>query len=157
MIRPAVMVGLLLLGGCLGQMPRPETDLDRALEQAGDSSGPSLGGRWLAMISRRQGRDQVLLIDLDNRLPVALPGLNRPDAQPVAVAVDHRGERLALIRQRQERTELLLYRRSLMSSEPVPLQAAGVPRMVSLQADGRRLAVQVSRDGGWQVDLIPLP
>ena len=157
MIRPAVMVGLLLLGGCLGQMPRPETGLDRALEQAGDSSGPSLGGRWLAMISRRQGRDQVLLIDLDNRLPVALPGLNRPDAQPVAVAVEARGEKLAVVRQLEGRTELVLYRRGLMALEPISMQPAGVPRRLSLRADGRELAVEVSRGGVWQVDLIEVP
>ncbi|MEB3265500.1 MAG: hypothetical protein VKN13_02680 [Cyanobacteriota bacterium] len=147
----------LLLAGCLGPMPRPEADLDRLLEQAGARTSPSLGGRWLALIGRRQGRDQVQLIDLQQRLPVPVPGLNRADAQPLSVAVDQRGERLAVVRQRQEHTELLLYRRSVMGSEPIPLEPAGVPRLVAIQADGRQLAVQVSRNGHWQVDLIPLP
>jgi hypothetical protein len=34
---------------------------------------------------------------------------------------------------------------------------AGVPRRLSLQADGRQLALEVSRAGVWQVDLINLP
>jgi hypothetical protein len=34
---------------------------------------------------------------------------------------------------------------------------AGVPRQVQIRADGRELAVQVSRSGLWQVDLIQLP
>jgi hypothetical protein len=33
----------------------------------------------------------------------------------------------------------------------------GVPLAVQLRADGRELAVQVSRNGLWQVDLIQIP
>ncbi|MEA5413194.1 hypothetical protein VB737_15625, partial [Synechococcus sp. BA-120 BA3] len=84
-------------------------------------------------------------------------GLERPDAQPLSVAVDGRGERLALVRQLEGRTELVLYRRNLMALQPVPLRPPGVPRRVSLRADGRELAVEVSRQGQWQVDLIAVP
>jgi hypothetical protein len=34
---------------------------------------------------------------------------------------------------------------------------SGVPKAVQLQADGRQLAVQVSRNGIWQVDLVQIP
>ncbi|MEB3351942.1 MAG: hypothetical protein VKM01_06425 [Cyanobacteriota bacterium] len=138
-------------------MPRPAPSLDQLAEQAGGGRGPSLSGRWLALISHRQGRDQVQLLDLERRLAVPLPGLNPADAQPLSVSVDGAGERLAVVRLRQERTELVLYRRSMVSSEPIAILPAGVPRQVALQADGRQLAVQVSRGGLWQVDLIRLP
>ena len=36
-------------------------------------------------------------------------------------------------------------------------EQAGVPRSVSLDGSGRLLAVQVSRNGRWDVDLIRLP
>ena len=150
--------GLALgLGGCLGEMPVPMAGLDRQLEQAGNSQAPALSQDWLALIGGRGGRDQVLLIDLRSRLPVPLPGLNRTDAQPLSVAVDGSGEKLALVRQLEGRTELVLYRRALMSVEPIAMQPAGVPRRVSLRADGRELAVEVSRGGLWQVDLIQVP
>jgi hypothetical protein len=32
-----------------------------------------------------------------------------------------------------------------------------IPTQVSLRADGRQLAVQVSRNGLWQIDLVELP
>ena len=67
------------------------------------------------------------------------------------------GERLAVVQQRDGRTELLLYRRSVAAVQRLPLDPPGVPRSVSLDGSGRRLAVQVSRDGRWQVDLIRLP
>lgn len=147
----------LLLSGCLGDMPQPLAGLDRQLDQAGAGRAPSLAGRWLALIARRGERDAVLLVDVDNQGPVPLPGLNRPDAQPLSVAVDERGERLAVVRQLEGRTELVLYRRSLLSVERIAMHPPGVPRRVSLRADGRELAVEVSRDGLWQVDLIEVP
>lgn len=148
---------LLALSGCMGELARPLPDLDRALEQAGSSRAPSLGDGVLALISGRGGREQVVLVDLRNRRPLPLPGLNRADAQPISVASDARGDRLAVVRHRQGRTELLLYRRALASLEPIPLQPEGVPRRVALDPEGRNLAVEVSRDGLWQLDLITLP
>lgn len=147
----------LLLAGCMGGMPVPVAGLNRQLEQTGASREPALADRWLALINGRGGREQVLLLDLQRQLPVPLPSLNRPDAQPLSVAVDDAGERLALVRQLEGRTELVLYRRSLASVQLIPMVPAGVPRQVSLRADGRELAVQVSRNGLWQVDLIQLP
>jgi len=44
-----------------------------------------------------------------------------------------------------------------MASQTLPIEPAGVPRGVSLSADGRLLAVEISRDGLWQVDLLELP
>ena len=102
-------------------------------------------------------RPQIVLLDLDRQTPVPLPGLNRGDAQPISVSVDSTGERLALVRQREGRTELVLYRRSLMSLQPIPMEPAAVPHRVQLRADGRQLAVEVSRDGLWQIDLVELP
>jgi hypothetical protein len=156
--RPLVAAtAALLLSGCSGELPMPMGGLDRQLELAGASRSPSLAGRWLALIGSRGARDQVLLVDVERRLPVPLPGLNRPEAQPLSVAVDGRGERLAVVRQLEGRTELVLYRRSLRSIEPIAMQPAGVPRQVSLRADGLELAVEVSRGGLWQVDLIRIP
>jgi hypothetical protein len=73
------------------------------------------------------------------------------------VGVDASGERIALVRQLDGRTELVLYRRSLMSLQPIPMEPAGVPNQLAMRDDGKELAVQISRDGLWQIDLIALP
>jgi len=147
----------LLLTGCQAG-PRPIAALNQPLSGLGDSKSPSLNSNWLALISSRPGsRAQVQLIDRLRHAPVPLPGLNRPDSLPISVAVDQRGERLALVRQRDDRSELVIHRRSLQASQVVPIEPAGVPQRVSLSADGRVLAVEVSRGGLWQVDLLELP
>ena len=146
-----------LLSGCMGSMPLPIGPLNRQLESLGANRDPSLSGRWLALISGKGGREQVLLVDLERQQPLPLPGLNRADAQPLSVSVDGAGDRIALVRQLEGRTELVLYRRSLQSLQPIAMVPSGVPRQVQLQADGRQMAVQVSRAGLWQVDLVQIP
>ncbi|MEO1003116.1 MAG: hypothetical protein AAFX65_08405 [Cyanobacteria bacterium J06638_7] len=153
----AAVALLLASAGCGGDRPRPLVALNLQLAQEESSREPSLAGRWLALISAHDGRDRVLLVDVERGVRLPLPGLNRADAQALSVSVDAAGERLALVRQLENRTELVLYRRSQASLRRLPIAPAGVPRRVQLSADGRRLAVEVSRDGLWQIDLITVP
>ena len=156
---PLVVLAALLLAtaGCAAGMPRPIGSLDQRLDRLGGGSSPALAGRWLALLAERGGRRQVVLVDVERERPLPLSGLNRPDALPLSVAVDANGGRLAVVRQIGERTELVLYRRSLGTIERIPMRPPAVPRRVSLRADGRELAVEVSRGGRPQVDLIRLP
>ena len=155
----AMLPGLLLL---LRSCGRGELRLlpgsSLRLNSPADERSPSLGGRWLALISNQGGRDLVRLFDLHTNRPVPLPGLNRLDALPVAVSTDARGRRLALIRQLAGRTELLLYDRGLAALQRLPLDnRSGVPRNLALSGDGRQLAVQLERGGRWQVEVLKLP
>ena len=158
MIRVALIFSLAFVTGCSSPRPTPRPDLNGLLRQSVNSRrDPSLGGRWLASLGQRNGRERVELIDLRSRSPVPLPGLNRADAQPISVSVSADGQRLAVVQQREDRTELVLYRRNIGATQRLPLDPPGVPRNVSLDGSGRRLAVQVSRNGRWDVDLIRLP
>ena len=149
---------LLFLAGCSSDRPRPSPALNGLLRQSVSSRrDPSLGQIWLASLGKRGGRERIELIDLRNRRPVPLPGLNRADAQPISMSVSGDGARIAVVQQRDDRTELFLYRRNAAALQRIPLDPPGVPRSVSLDGSGRLLAVQVSRNGRWDVDLIRLP
>ncbi|MCX5945197.1 MAG: hypothetical protein NTZ53_07805 [Cyanobacteria bacterium] len=147
----------LLLAGCLDNGARPLMGLNLQLAHTAVNRDPALSSDWLALIGGREGREQVRLVRLSQGGPVPLTGLNRPDARPVSVAVDQWGERLALIRELESRSELVLYRRSLQSVQPIPIEPAGVPHRLAFSADGRVLAVEVVRGGLSQVDLLELP
>ena len=146
---------LLGLAGCIGGRMQPMHDFNQALLQSSVSQRePSLAFRWLVSLVNYQGKDKVQLIDLRSRRIVPLLGLNRPDAQPISVSISANGDILALVRQRDDRTELLIYRRKIGTSQRIEINPKGIPRKVTLDGSGRVLAVQVSRDGRWDVDLI---
>ena len=153
----ALLFGLSLMG-CGPSGLRPEQGINSALQRTTESRRwPSMGNRWLASIASRNGRERIELVNLRNGQPVPLSGINQADAQPISVSVSADGNRIALIRSRDGRTELMLYRRGVGMLQRIPVEPAGVPREVSLDGSGRLLAVQVSRQGRWDVDLIRLP
>ena len=153
----ATVLGLCI-SGCAGSGMRPQPGLNSALRRSADSRRqPALGQQWLVSIASRNGRERIELVDLRTRQPVPLPGLNQAGSQPVSASVSGNGKRIAFIRTREGRTELMLYRRDAGALQRLPLEPSGVPREVSLDGEGRRLAVQVSREGRWDVDVIRLP
>ena len=144
--------------GCSQNGIRPMTRVGASLRRSAESRRlPSMGQRWLASLASRNGRERVELIDLNNDTPVPLTGINQADSQTISLSVSGDGQRIALVRQREERTELMLYRRTASTLQRLPINPPGVPRSVSLNGNGRLLAVQVSRKGRWDVDLIRLP
>ncbi len=144
--------------GCSQNGIRPMTRVGASLRRSAESRRlPSMGQRWLASLASLNGRERVELIDLNNDTPVPLTGINQADSQTISLSVSGDGQRIALVRQREERTELMLYRRTASALQRLPINPPGVPRSVSLNGNGRLLAVQVSRKGRWDVDLIRLP
>ena len=154
----AFMLFLALgLNACSTSRIRPINELNGLFALSANSyREPSLGRNWLVTLANKNGKEKIELIDLRNRRSVNLPGINRSDSQPISVSVSANGERLALIRQRADQTELLVYRRNLGTIQRLELSPKGIPRRVSIDGYGRLLAVQVSRDGRWFIDLIRL-
>ena len=147
----------LSLGGCLRTGMRPMYGLNDVIFQSSNSyREPSLGSQWVVSLVNYQGKDKVEMIDFRTRKRVPLPGINRADSQPISVSVSANGERLALVRQRADKTELLIYRRRIGTLQRIELSPKGIPRRVSLDSSGRVLAVQVSRDGRWDIEVIRL-
>ncbi len=148
---------LLALTGCFAGEIRPILGLNPILAQSGNSfREPGLAMQWLVSLANDQGKERIEMIDLQRLRRVALPGINRIDAQPISVSVSADGQTVALIRQRADQTELLIYRRSSGALQRLELSPKGIPRRVSLDGTGRVLAVQVSRGGSWDVDIIRL-
>ena len=144
--------------GCNQNGIRPMSRVGASLRRSAESRRlPSMGQRWLASLASRNGRERVELIDLSNDTPVPLNGINQADSQTISLSMSGDGQRIAMVRQREERTELMLYRRGASALQRLPINPPGVPRSVSLNGNGRLLAVQVSRRGRWDVDLIRLP
>ena len=153
----AIFFSVLYLGGCLNAKIKPIRGLNTSLAAISSSyREPSLGNEWLVSLVNIQGKDKIEMIHIKSRRKIPLPGINRADSQPISVSVSANGERLAFIRQRADKTELLIYRRRPGTLQRVELSPKGIPRRVSLDGSGKILAVQVSRDGRWDIQVIRL-
>ena len=141
----------------LGSGLRPQPGLNAALQRSADvaESQRWASGGWCRLQAETDGNGLSWWICAPVSVP--LPGLNQAGSQPVSVSVSGNGERIAFVRTRDGRTELMLYRRGAAALQRVPVEPTGVPRQVSLDGEGKRLAVQVSREGRWDVDVIRLP
>ncbi len=148
---------LLTLSSCSQGSLKPILQINSSLLQSASSHRePSLSLEWLVTFANNNGRERIEVINLLNGRRVSMPGLNRPDAQPISASISANGRRLAVIRQRGEKTELLIYRRNIQAIELLAINPKGVPRQVSINGSGRVLAVQIGREGRWDVDLIRL-
>ncbi len=156
-MRFSVAFVLIGLGGCLSGDMRPMYGVNDVLFKSANSARePILGNQWLVALANYQGKDRVEMIDVRSRTRVALPGINRADSQPISISISANGERLALVRQRADKTEWLIYRRRIGTLQQIELSPKGIPHRVSLDSSGRVLAVQVSREGKWNVEVIRL-
>ena len=156
--RLLMLAGVLSLAACSEGDLRPLHGVNGSLERTSEARrAPALGQGRLASLASRNGRERIELLDLRDRAPIPTPGLNRADAQPVSISISGDGERVTVVQQRDGRTELMLYRRSVSALQRIEISPAGVPRQVSLDGDGRTMAVQISRNGRWDVDIIQLP
>ena len=152
-----IFVFLFVLGGCMSARIRPMYALNRYFIQSNNIyREPLLGNQWLAILVNNQGKEKIELINLKNRKRVLLPGINRRDSQPISVSVNANGERLAFIHKRLDKTELFLYKRNSGTLQRLEITPKGVPSRVSMDGSGKVLAVQVSRNGRWFVDVIRL-
>ncbi len=148
---------LLFLSGCLQGNIKPITNFNSMIEKSNRSfRDPTLGSNFLVGIVTLEGKERIELFDLRARKKIALPGLNRADSQPISVSISSDSQRLAFVRQRLDQTELLIYRRFLGTLQLIELIPKGIPRKVTFDGSGRVLAVQVSRGGRWEIDMIRL-
>ncbi len=126
------------------------------LDLAKSNEEPSLGREWLVSLAVEKGKRKIQMIDIRSRRKIPLPGINRADAQPISVSVSANGNKLAFVRQIDGRTELMLYKRDSQILRRIEINPKGVPYRVSLDGKGKLLAVQISRKGKWDIDVIRL-
>ncbi len=153
-----ILFSTILLSGCALPYLKPVKQLNNIISRPYENHRePKLGLKWLAVLTKSNEREQIELIDLRLRRKVNLPGLNRSDALPISLAVNSNGNRVVFVRQRGDLTELYMYRRGIGTLQKLDLSPKGVPRRVSIDGSGRILAVEVSREGRWDIDIIRIP
>lgn len=147
---------MITLAGCIRPPIRSIHNINGLFLPSRSYREPSLANRWLASLVNNNGKDKIELIDLRGRARIPIAAINRADSQPISVAISANGNVIVFIRQRDDQTELFIYRRLVGTVQKIDLTPKGIPRRVALNFDGKVLAVQVSREGRWDIDIIRL-
>ena len=145
------MLTSLALVGCNGRSERAGGALLGSSQQAPALSG---SGEWLAVVSDRRGRPTVQLRRLSDGSVVSVPQLSRhqPHSSP---SLSWNGRYLAAITQRGRR-RLAVTDRLNGRMHPLPLPGGRDPVQLSLAPDAQQIALQVTDQGRWRVEVLDL-
>ena len=147
-----ILLASLALIGCNSRQERAGGALFGSSQQAPALSG---SGEWLAVISDRRGRPTVQLRRLSDGSVVSVPQLSRhqPHSSP---SLSWNGRYLAVITQRGRRRLAVVTDRLNGRMHPLPLPGGREPVMLSLAPDAQQIALQVTDQGRWRVELLDL-
>lgn len=146
-------IGLIsLLSGCT-LVKRPETPA--TLNSRYNDQQPALSGdgRWVALVSNRNGTNQILLYDLRAKQLVNLPGLNQSNVILESPSLSRTGRYLVYISSIQGRPDVALYDRATKRTELLTQGYRSWVRNPSISPDGRYIVFETARRGQWDIEV----
>ncbi|MFM1841626.1 MAG: hypothetical protein RLZZ490_357 [Cyanobacteriota bacterium] len=143
----------LAIGGCDALGPR--APLDQSLNSRFNDEQPSLSGdgRWLALVSNRNGTREILVYDLRNNQLVALPGLNQANVIAESPSLSRTGRYLVYLSSVQGRPDVALYDRLTRKTDLLTLNYRQWVRNPKISPDGRYVVFETARRGQWDIEL----
>ncbi|MBF2056325.1 MAG: TolB family protein [Cyanobacterium sp. T60_A2020_053] len=144
-----------LIGGCGGN---DFGITSTALNSRYSDEKPSISGdgRWLAMVSNRFGRQEILLFDLQQQSFVDLPGLNREGAITDSPSLSRTGRYLAYVSSIQGRPDIFLYDRATRQTKLLTQGYRSWLRNPRISPDGRYVVFETARRGQWDIEVMDL-
>ena len=111
-------------------------------------------GRWLALVSNRDGSRNILLYNVQQRQFVTLPRLNRTQAIAEYPSLSYTGRYIAYIASDRGLPEIRLYDRATQQGLVLVSAYQGWLRRPSISADGRYLVYESSNRGQWDIEVL---
>ena len=145
----------LIISSCSSGQPRL---ISGSLNSRYNDQQPALSGdgRWLAMVSNRSGRRQILLYDLQEKSFVDLPGLNIGNAITDSPSLSRTGRYIVYISSVQGRPDIFVYDRAIKRSQLVTQGYRSWLRNPKISPDGRYIVFETARRGQWDIEVIDL-
>ncbi len=151
----SILVSSLILGGCnSGNI----SSVSGSLNSRYNDEQPALSGdgRWLAMVSNRNGRREILLYDLQQQTFVPLPRLNIGTAIADSPSLSRTGRYIVYISSIQGRPDIFLYDRATKQTQLITQGYRSWLRNPRISPDGRYIAFETARRGQWDIEIIDL-
>ena len=111
-------------------------------------------GRWLALVSNRNGSNQILLYDLRAKQLLNLPGLNQSNVILESPSLSRTGRYLVYISSIQGRPDVALYDRATRRTELLTQGYRSWVRNPQISPDGRYIVFETARRGQWDIEVL---
>lgn len=149
-------LGLAVSSLLLGCSPYNRLNVNMALNSLYTDEQPALSGngRFLAFVSNRNGKRNILLYDLQQQKFVDIPRLNRRDAIAESPSISNNARYIVYTASDSGRPEIELYDRLTNRWQVLTLGYRGWLRNPSISADGRYIVFESGRRGQWDLEVI---
>jgi len=149
-------LGLLLLFLLTACSAPPEPSGPAALNSLYTDEQPALSGsgRYLALVSNRDGHRRLLLYDLAEQTFVDLPRLNRQDAIAESPSLSNNARYIVYVASGSGRPEVELYDRITQRAQVLTAGYRGWVRNPSISPDGRYIAFESAMRGQWDIQIL---
>jgi len=147
-----VLAAITVLGGCTPSQP---IALPTGLNSRYNDEQPALSGngRFMALVSNRNGSRSLLMFDLQRRQFIDLPHLNRRDAIAEQPSLSYTGRYLVYLASDYARPEVELYDRATGQVQILTQGYRGWVRSPHISPDGRFVVFESGRRGQWDVEI----
>ena len=134
------------------------SSISTSLNSRYNDEQPALSGdgRWLAMVSNRYGRREILLYDVQQKSFVDLPRLNLPNAITDSPSLSRTGRYIVYISSIQGRPDIFLYDRAIKQTQLLTQGYRSWLRNPRISPDGRYVVFETARRGQWDIEVIDL-
>nr|WP_267384781.1 biopolymer transporter Tol [Cyanobacterium sp. uoEpiScrs1] len=147
-----LLVSTILLNSCnlvnhsqaLGKLNSRYNDVQPAL--SGD-------GRWLALVSNRDGTNQILLYDLWGKQLVNLPRLNPKNVVLDSPSLSRTGRYLVYVSSIRGQPDVALYDRATRHAELLTQGYQSWVRNPHISPDGRYIVFETAKRGQWDIEV----
>lgn len=131
-------------------------DVNMSLNSLYTDEQPALSGngRFLAFVSNRNGKRNILLYDLQQQRFVDIPRLNRRDAIAESPSISNNARYIVYTASDSGRPEIELYDRLTNRWQVITQGYRGWLRNPSISADGRYIVFESGRRGQWELEVI---
>jgi Tol biopolymer transport system component len=142
----------LLVSCSYSDIPLGPTSLNsRYTEQQPALSG---NGRFLALVSNRNGSHQLLVYDLDQQQFIQTPRLNQPQTIVESPSLSYTGRYIAYMTSDQGRPVVALYDRATQQSQILTPTYRGWIRNPSISPNGRYVVFESASRGQWDIEVL---
>jgi Tol biopolymer transport system component len=111
-------------------------------------------GRWLALVTNRNGNSQIAVYDFQKKRFTELSGLNQQGGVAQHPSLSRTGRYLVYLLSIEGRPQIVLYDRAIQRSELLTQNYRSLIRNPAISPEGRYITFETDRRGQWDIEVL---